>query len=254
MEMIKVSNLYFSFPSSGFQIKDISFFCPEGKILGLAGPNGAGKSTLIKLLAGLEKQKKGEILLKDKPLNSYKTLERARILRWVGQIEETKIPYKVLDYILFGTFPKTSFFGKISKKDIDRAEFLLNTFSLFEKKYQYVEKLSGGERKLLQISFALVSNPEILLLDEPFAHLDPLHLKSLFSLIKEEKEKGVCFIISSHEYHILNFVSDFLLLLSRGEKVCFEEKSKISKDLWEKTFDVPFKKIAEENNLIPDIF
>ncbi|MEJ5166862.1 MAG: ABC transporter ATP-binding protein [Thermoanaerobaculia bacterium] len=254
MELLKVKNLYFSFPENKFTLKDISFSCQRGKILGFAGPNGAGKSTLIKLLSGLEKFERGEIYLKDKKIFSLRPLERARILRWVGQIEERKIPFKVWDYLIFGTFPHTSFFGKISKKEIGRAEELLEVFSLSGKRERYVEELSGGERKLLQICFALISEPEILLLDEPFAHLDPLHIKTLFSLIKKEKERGVSFIISSHEYHILNFISDYLLLLSDGQMVCCDEKSNIPPSLWEKTFKVPFKKISDENSLIPDIF
>lgn len=254
METVKVKNLFFSYPDNKFSLKDISFSCGEGKIVGLAGPNGAGKSTLLKLIAGLEKPGEGEIFLKERPLFSYKTLERAKILRWVGQAEPSKIPYKVWDFLLFGAFPQTSFFGKTSKKDIEKAMKLLDIFSLTDKKEKYVEELSGGERKLLQIGFSLVSEPEVILLDEPFAHLDPLHLKALFSLIKEEKEKGKVFLISSHEYHILNFICDFLLLISKGEKVCFDEKSRISPFHWEKTFGVPFKKTLEDTNLIPDIF
>lgn len=254
MEIINIKNLQFSYPESKFELRNISFNLGKGKILGLAGPNGAGKSTLMKLISGIEKKGSGEILIKGKNIETYKTIERARILRWVGQMEEAKIPFKVFDYILFGTFPNTSFFGKVSGKDIERADNLLEIFSLSNKKEQLVEDLSGGERKLLQIAFSFVSNPEILLLDEPFAHLDPLHLKTLFSLIKKEKGKGVSFIISSHEYHILNFISDYLLLLSDGEMICFGEKSNIQPVFWERAFKVPFKKIDGDINLIPDIF
>lgn len=254
MEIINITNLNFSYPENKFELKNISFSLKKGKILGLAGPNGAGKSTLMKIVSGIEKKGSGEILIKGKNIETYKTIERARVLRWVGQMEETKIPFKVFDYLLFGTFPNTSFFGKVSAKDIERANKLLEIFSLLNKKEQLVEDLSGGERKLLQIAFSFVSNPEILLLDEPFAHLDPLHLKALFSLIKKEKEKGKTFIISSHEYHILNFICDYMLLLSDGEMIIFDEKSNIQPVFWEKTFKVPFKKINGDINLIPDIF
>lgn len=256
MGMIKLSNVNFSYSSKNyFHLKNISFECQENKLIGLAGPNGSGKSTLLKLISGIEKPISGEITLKGKPINLYNSIERAKILRWVGQLEETKIQYKVLDYLLFGSFPKISFFGKITKRVEKKAEELLETFYLFEKKNWEVEKLSGGEKKLLQIAFSLISEPEVIILDEPFAHLDPVHLKALFSIIKKEKEKGRCFIISSHEYNTLKYISDYLILLSEGEMLTFNEPSKIEKNLWGKAFKIPF---IEENlnirNIIPDIY
>lgn len=256
MGIIKLSNVNFSYPSKNdFHLKNISFECEENKLIGLAGPNGSGKSTLLKLISGIEKPISGEITLKGKPINSYNSIERAKIMRWVGQSEESKVQFKVFDYLLFGSFPKISFFGKITKREEKKAEELLETFYLIKKKYWEVENLSGGEKKLLQIAFSLISEPEVLILDEPFAHLDPVHLKALFSVIKNEKEKGRCYIISSHEYNTLKYISDYLILLSEGEILTFNEPSKIKKELWEKTFKISF--IEEKlniNNLIPDIY
>lgn len=256
MEVIKLSNVNFSYPSKNyFHLKNISFECEQNKLIGLAGPNGSGKSTLLKLISGIEKPISGEITLKGKPINSYKSLERAKILRWVGQLEESKVQFKVFDYLLFGSFPKISFFGKITKKEEKKADELLENFYLIEKKNWEVENLSGGEKKLLQIAFSMISEPEILILDEPFAHLDPVHLKALFSVIKNEKEKGRCFIISSHEYNTLRYISDYLILLSEGKMLAFNEPSKMGTELWEETFKVSFT--AEQlniNNIIPDIY
>lgn len=256
MEILKLSNLNFKYNSlDSFSLKNINFLCEEKKLIGIAGPNGSGKSTILKLISGIEKSSEGSIFLFGKELKKYGSVERAKIIRWVGQMEEIKIPYRVIDYIIFGAFPETSFFGKISGKKIEKAEELLEIFHLKEKKYFDVEKLSGGERKLLQIIFSMISEPKILLLDEPFAHLDPVHLKTLFSLIKKEKENGKSFIISSHEYNTLRFISDYILLLRNGEVVTFDETDKIPLNLWEKTFKIGFSEnIQNKNQIIPDIF
>ncbi len=254
MEIIKLNNVNFFYNLNSFEIKGISFSCPEKILIGLAGPNGSGKSTLLKLIAGIEKPKNGAILIKEKNLKEYKAVERAKILRWIGQNEIGKISYKVIEYLYLGTFPLKGYFGRITKEDKERAEYLLDYFYLSKKKDWEVENLSGGERKLLQIAFSLISSPEIMLLDEPFAHLDPIHLKALFNLIKKEKEKGITFIISSHEYNILKTISDYLLLISDGEMVCFDKPSNIKLDLWEKTFKIPFVKKESQDQLFPDIF
>jgi iron complex transport system ATP-binding protein len=253
MEAIELKNLNFSYPLNSFELKDISFSCDDKKIIGLAGPNGSGKSTLLKLIAGLEKPKNGEIFLKGKKLENYKAIERAKIIRWVGQEEITKNNYKVLEYLLLGGFPNYGFFGRYSKNDLMKAEEILEYFYLKNKKDWLVENLSGGEKKLLKIGFCLISDPKIILLDEPFSHLDPIHLKNLFKIIKKEKEDGKTFIISSHEYNILRAISDYLLLLSEGEKICFDEPQRIDLSLWEKTFKVSFFEKKQEQ-IIPDIF
>lgn len=257
MEAIKIENLNFFYnEKKAFEIKDISFSLESGKILGILGPNGSGKSTILKLISGIEKPKKGKIFIFGRSIWEYKKIEISKLLRWVGQEEEKKIPYKVFDFLRIGIFPLKGFFKKYGKEDNEKIYEILDIFSLKEKSGWFFEDLSGGEKRLIKIAFALVSNPEIILLDEPFAHLDPSHLKFIFSLIKKEREKGKTFLISSHEYNFLKSISDYLLLLKKGSSVGFYKSNEISKTIFEQVFGVKFLegKIEGKEQIIPDIF
>ncbi len=130
MEIIKVEKINFSYSKkSFFKIADISFSCNESSIIGIAGPNGSGKSTLLKILSGIEKPLEGNVYLLGKKLYKYNSIEKSKILRWFGQWEEKPIPYKLMDYIKIGLFPKLGFFGNPLKEDEKRIIEILSFFS-----------------------------------------------------------------------------------------------------------------------------
>jgi len=174
-------------------LKNVNLCVNENEIFGLLGPNGAGKSTLINIISGLAKPNSGSVLIKGVDA----TKKRSETIKNIGVALQKDSFYESLslkeNIIYFG-----SLYG-IDRKTLDqRIDYLLDLFSLSSKKNVAAGKLSGGMRKKLNIICSLVHNPEILILDEPTAGLDPISKRNLWNIIKKINENKTTVIIASH--------------------------------------------------------
>lgn len=173
-------------------LKDVSLKINKGEIVTLIGANGAGKTTTLRTISGLEKAKSGSILYKGQDLN---------------QVSASNIVKSGISHSPEGRriFPSMSVFenlemGAFTRKDkIEIKKDLDNVFSLFpvllDRKNQLAGTLSGGEQQMLAIGRALLSRPDLLLLDEPSMGLAPLIVKDIFSIIKDINEKGTTILL-----------------------------------------------------------
>jgi len=185
----KLSKKYRSFDA----LKNVNLSIKEGEIFGLLGPNGAGKSTLIHILGGLVKPTSGNVFIKGLDI-SKKLSETKKMIGIALQENSFYESLSVKENIMyFG-----SLYG-IDKKTLeDRTEYLLELFTLSSKKDTAAGKLSGGMRKKLNIICSLIHDPEILILDEPTAGLDPVSKRNLWEIIKRINETNTTIIITSH--------------------------------------------------------
>ncbi|MFC1585927.1 ABC transporter ATP-binding protein [Fibrobacterota bacterium] len=219
--MIKVRNLKAEI-SRSFQLHDISFSLQSGEILGVIGPNGAGKSTLVKIISGYLRNFGGTIELMGKPLESYTTARRAKLMAVVPQEQMPALGFTVGEVIRMGRYAHQNPLGwdrENSQKCVDEAITLME---LEEIENRRLHTLSGGERQRTSLAKALAQDPKILIMDEPTTHLDPavqIHFMSKVRQIQTEKELSVLTVM-----HNLNLAARYcskLLLLSRGKTVSF---------------------------------
>jgi iron complex transport system ATP-binding protein len=216
---LSVDNLRFHYPDVPV-LHDISFDVTTGDFLSLLGPNGSGKSTLLRLLDRILIPDAGTITLKDRPLDDYKRGDLARLVAYVPQDTVWVFPYTVFEIVLMGRSPYVGRSGFENKNDIDCAREMMRLADIEHLADKLITAISGGERQRALIARALCQQPEILLLDEPNAHLDINHQVEIFQILKEQNQQENLTIISvSHDLNLAAAFSKRVLLLSEsGDK------------------------------------
>ena len=214
---------------------------PRGKITALIGPNGAGKTTLFNLLTGFDKPDTGEWTFEGKSVagvSSYKVARRGMIrtfqltksLNAMTVIENMRLGAQKQrgENLLSGLF---SFLWKGEERRITKtADDLLKRFKLDAKREDYAGSLSGGQRKLLEMARALMSNPTLIMLDEPMAGVNPALTQSLLEHIKGLKANGTTVLFVEHDMHMVRHISDWVIVMAEGRVVAEGEPSVVMKD------------------------
>ncbi|HHV71230.1 MAG TPA: ABC transporter ATP-binding protein [Clostridia bacterium] len=212
-------------------VDSVSFNIEQGEILGLIGPNGAGKTTCFNLLTGIYQPTSGEILFKGENLRGYKTYEVTKkgIARTFQNIRLFGA-MTVLENVLIGQHcrTKTGLFGAITrlgsvKKEEEnareKAEELLKFVGLLEKKNEKAKNLPYGEQRRLEIARALATDPELLLLDEPAAGMNPQETNDLIDLIKQIRQMGKTILLIEHDMKLVMGICDRIVVLDYGKKI-----------------------------------
>ena len=187
-----IRNLYKSYGKLKV-LKGLDLEVGNGEIFGLLGPNGAGKSTLIRIISGLTKPTSGNVIIGE--MDALK--KRSQTSRRIGVAPQKDSFYDSLS-VTENIYYFGSLYGIKKSKLKERTDRLLEMFSLKEKKNVAAGKLSGGMKKKLNIICSLIHEPEILILDEPTAGLDPISKRSLWEAIKRINKSGTTVMISSH--------------------------------------------------------
>ena len=194
---LRVQNLMKSYNGRKV-VKDVSLEVNQGEIVGLLGPNGAGKTTSFYMAVGLIKPNGGAIYLDNKEITSYPMYKRAQ--SGIGYLAQEASVFRKLsieDNIL-SVLQMT----KLSKKEqIDKMELLIDEFSLHHIRKSRGDLLSGGERRRTEIARALATDPSFILLDEPFAGVDPVAVEDIQRIIAKLTKKNIGILITDHNVH-----------------------------------------------------
>jgi len=194
-------------------VKGVSFEVNQGEIVGLLGPNGAGKTTSFYMIVGLIKPLSGRIFLDDEEITMLPVYKRAQ--KGIGYLAQEASVFRqmsVEDNIL-SVLEMT----KIPKADqLKKVETLLTEFGLQHIRKSNGYQLSGGERRRTEIARALAIDPKFILLDEPFAGVDPIAVEDIQSIIKRLKEKNIGVLITDHNVHETLTITDRSYLLYEG--------------------------------------
>ncbi len=195
-------------------VSDASISMQQNEIVGLLGPNGAGKTTTFYMLTGIVNPTKGNVYLDDKEITALPLFNRARIgLSYLPQessIFKKLTVYQNLEIILEHT--------NLSKSEQKKKAYeLLDEFGLTRLEKSYASYLSGGERRRLEIARCLIRDPEFVLLDEPFAGIDPLAVDDIQGIIKHLKEKQIGVLISDHNVRETLQICDRAYLMYQGK-------------------------------------
>ncbi|MEJ0100669.1 MAG: ABC transporter ATP-binding protein [Pseudomonadota bacterium] len=184
-------------------LRDIGFSAQGGEFIAVVGPNGAGKSTLLAALAGLLQPDAGAVLLDDAPLAALKPRELARRRAWLPQNARCEWPLRVERMVALGLAPRLQGFGDVSVEDQARLDAVLADCDLAAQRDQIVTTLSGGELARAMLARALVADPELLIVDEPLAGLDPAHAWDAARRLRAlATEQGRLVIASIHDINI----------------------------------------------------
>ncbi len=215
--MLEIKNLTCGYDGK-FLLREINFTTEDGELIGIIGPNGSGKTTLLRAITRVLKPKKGEILLNGKDIWDMGFKELARKIAVVSQSPDVN-PMSVKEFVLLGRIPhyrKFQFFETKRDEEIARKYMNLTDTSRFEN--QSVGKISGGERQLAVIARALAQEPELLLLDEPIAHLDITHQVAILDLIRKlNGEFGLTVIMVLHDLNLASEYCNRLILIDDGQ-------------------------------------
>lgn len=230
--MLEVINLRKSYRKVE-AVKDVSFSVEKGQIAIILGPNGAGKSTIIKSISGLLKYS-GEITIDNM---DNKTLEAKRIISYVPEMPSL--------YELLTVKEHVEFIAKAySVEDYeDRAETLFKRFDLSDKKDKLGKELSKGMQQKVSLICGLITQPKLILLDEPMMGLDPKAIKELKNIFLELRDKGIAIIISTHIIDSIVDLWDKALIMKDGSIVY--EKDKQEMENQDETLEDVFFRVTE---------
>lgn len=196
----------------------------EGEIVGLLGPNGAGKTTSFYIIVGLIKPLSGMVFLDEQDITGLPMYKRAQMgIAYLAQEASIFRQMSVEDNIM----SILEFTEKDQAVRKERLEFLLSEFGIGHVRKTKGISLSGGERRRTEIARSLAANPKFILLDEPFAGIDPLAIEDIKKIITQLKAKGIGILITDHNAHETLSITDRSYLLYDGEIL----KSGNSKDL-----------------------
>ncbi|MDX2442892.1 MAG: LPS export ABC transporter ATP-binding protein [Bacteroidales bacterium] len=194
-------------------VKEVSFDVTQGEIVGLLGPNGAGKTTSFYMIVGLISPNKGKIFLDDEEITNLPVYKRAR--KGIGYLaQEASVFRKLSVEDNIRAVLEMSPLSKIEQRD--RLNTLLDEFGLVKIRKSLGIQLSGGERRRTEIARALALNPKFILLDEPFAGVDPIAVEDIQEIVSKLKQKNIGILITDHNVHETLTITDRAYLLYEG--------------------------------------
>ena len=214
-------------------VKGVSLEVRSGEVVGLLGPNGAGKTTTFYMIAGLLKPEAGKIWLNEREITSFSLAKRARLgLTYLPQ-ERSVFRELTVEKNILGVLE----LKKLGREEREqRKEVIIQEFGLEEVAGHKGYTLSGGEARRVEIARAVAVEPDFILLDEPFAGIDPLTVKNLQKLILELREKGIGILISDHNVRETLKICDRAYLLYQGEILVTGTAQEIAQDQKAKSF------------------
>ena len=210
--ILKAQNLMKSY-SGKKVVKDISLTVNQGEIVGLLGPNGAGKTTSFYMIVGLIKPNGGNIFLDDQEITSFPMYKRAQSgIGYLAQEASVFRKLSVEDNIL-----SVLQLTKLSKKQqLEKMESLIDEFGLNHIRKNRGDLLSGGERRRTEIARALATDPSFILLDEPFAGVDPVAVEDIQRIISKLTKKNIGILITDHNVQETLAITDRTYLMFEG--------------------------------------
>ncbi len=195
-------------------VTDVSFTVESGQVVGLLGPNGAGKTTSFYTVVGIVSPDAGKIFLDDEEITPLPMYKRARIgLSYLAQEPSIFRKLTVIENIVVALEAH----GYTSSRKEERLQELLNEFHIEHIKNSFGYALSGGERRRVEIARALAGSPKFLLLDEPFAGIDPIAVHDIQNIILALKKKNIGILITDHNVRETLGICDFAYLLKDGK-------------------------------------
>ena len=218
MPAVELNNICKSY-NDNLVVNNVSFTVAQGEIFGLIGPNGAGKTTTIRMMMDITKPESGEISILGESLNED-TKNR------IGYLPEERGLYKKLTVLESLTY-LASLKGINPRLVNSRAEELLDRVGMLPHKEKKIEELSRGMGQIIQFLVTIIHDPQLVVLDEPFAGLDPVNTELLKEIILELRNQDKAIILSTHMMNEVETLCDRILMINKGRTVLYGELAEI---------------------------
>jgi len=208
-------------------VRDVSFQAKEGEVAGLLGPNGAGKTTSFYMIAGIINAEKGKVMLNDQDISLFSMPERARL--GIGYLPQEASIFRGMT-VEQNIRSIAQFLYNDKRRQWQITEELLERFDLKPIRKSKGYSLSGGERRRTEIARALVAKPKFLLLDEPFAGIDPIVVGQIKKIIRELAREGIGIVITDHNVRDAFDVTDTVCIINEGRVIACSKPQEIAKN------------------------
>jgi len=218
MLAVEVSHVAKSFVDK-VAVDDLSFSVAQGEMFGLIGPNGAGKTTTIRMMMDILKPDSGEVTILGEKLNESTKNK-------LGYLPEERGLYKklkVMDSIVY----LASLKGVDRHSATEKANELLNQTGMSASKNQKIEELSRGMGQIIQFVVTIIHDPQLLVMDEPFAGLDPVNTELLKEMLADLRKQGKAIILSTHQMNQVEELCDRILMINNGQNVLYGDLGEI---------------------------
>lgn len=213
MSELKAFNLFKEYKKR-VVVNDVSLNVKQGEIVGLLGPNGAGKTTTFYMICGMVKPKSGEIELDGENISKFPMYKRAKA--GIGYLPQEASIFRKMT--IRQNITSVLQFMKLDKDEVEiRCDKLLKDFNIDKIEDSKGYMLSGGERRRTEIARALASDPKFILLDEPFAGIDPIASEDIMRIVAKLKERGIGVLITDHNVHETLSIVDRAYILIEGK-------------------------------------
>lgn len=243
--MLKLENVRKTYGSL-VAVDDLSFTVKDGKIFGLLGENGAGKTTTFRMIMGLLEPDKGTITLDGKKID-YKETDKIGFVTEERSLLTKLTVYEMIEF--YGTL-KGMNKDKIDKK----LDYWLDRFEIKDYKFKKIKELSKGNQQKIQFISAVINEPKLLILDEPFTGLDPINVGLLKDAVKDLQKKGCSIIFSSHQMEYIEDFCEELIILVHGKAVINGNLNEIKENYAKKNIqikgdNIPVEKLEKINGV-----
>ena len=229
-KLIRINNLKKSFGGlMAVDINELSF--NQGQLTSIIGPNGAGKTTFFDLISGFQNSDNGDVYLKNKNITNLQPYKIAR-MGMVRTFQLTKVfdRMTVLENLLFSgsEISNDSLFKSIFKSNLqkdyekelkEKAKDIMNDLNILHMSDSYARELSGGQKKLLELARSIINQPEILLLDEPLAGVNPKLADDILEIIKKLADSGLTILMVEHNIEAVMRISERIVVLAEGSLI-----------------------------------
>ena len=217
--MLEARNLHFAYVADHPVLQGITLGVAPNTVAYLLGHNGCGKTTLLEILGGVRAPQRGEVMLDGQNVHALPSRRRAQRLGLVPQLHTPVFSYTVRELVLMGRTPYLKLLGTPGRADYEVTDEAIEQVGLAHLRHRAYTELSGGERQLAMIARGLAQQTDILLLDEPTAHLDPRNQRLVLETVVALAERSVSFVISSHNPNSALLYAHQVIVMKGGRVV-----------------------------------